>query len=371
MTKRISLLLILLALMPLAAFAQSYSALLSGAAEVPGPADPDGVGLAVITLDGTNLRYSIWTQNIGAPTLAHIHTGAAGVSGAPVVTFDVNALGNGSTPVTADVANQIKANPAGFYVNVHTTEFPNGAVRGQLSVPAADAGSSVQWLPVVGKSKGANNTNFVTDLRILNLSGAAANVTLDYFSSSTNGQSGPNVTKSVTVGANEEKVLDDLIGVTIGVDNQLGALKVTSDRSVLVTARVINDLRTENLGTTGLSIPAQEAGATSGTLTFLSQATDSDFAANKGFRTNIGHFNPSSTPVTVTFTARRSDGTVLGTNSRTIPGFGMVQGSWLDAVPSVTDRSQENFYITWTATAPVFIYASVVDNKTGDSVYIK
>ncbi|HEX2121059.1 MAG TPA: hypothetical protein VHL59_05385, partial [Thermoanaerobaculia bacterium] len=43
-----------------------------------------------------------------------------------------------------------------------------------------------------------------------------------------------------------------------------------------------------------------------------------------------------------------------------------------DVIPSVqtADRAQPNFYITWSATAPLFVYASVVDNKTGDSVYI-
>ncbi len=36
--------------------------------------------------------------------------------------------------VSADpvLIGQIIANPAGYYVNVHTTEFPAGAVRGQL-----------------------------------------------------------------------------------------------------------------------------------------------------------------------------------------------------------------------------------------------
>ena len=32
--------------------------------------------------------------------------------------------------------DQIAANPAGFYVNVHTGQFPNGAMRGQLATAA-------------------------------------------------------------------------------------------------------------------------------------------------------------------------------------------------------------------------------------------
>ena len=77
-------------------------------------------------------------------TLAHIHTGAAGVAGGVLVamvpmpgevTFP---NGSGSYvhsgfPVTpVDVANQIINNPAGFYFNVHTMLNPGGVVRGQL-----------------------------------------------------------------------------------------------------------------------------------------------------------------------------------------------------------------------------------------------
>ncbi|HEX2059241.1 MAG TPA: CHRD domain-containing protein, partial [Thermoanaerobaculia bacterium] len=98
--KRFSILLFVLALAPSAAFAQSYSALLTGAAEVPGPGDTDGVGLAVITIDGTTLRHNIFVQNIAPATAAHIHTGAAGVAGDVLVTLDHNNLANGSVPIT-------------------------------------------------------------------------------------------------------------------------------------------------------------------------------------------------------------------------------------------------------------------------------
>jgi hypothetical protein len=34
---------------------------------------------------------------------------------------------------TQAVIDEILANPANFYVNVHTTDRPRGAIRGQLS----------------------------------------------------------------------------------------------------------------------------------------------------------------------------------------------------------------------------------------------
>lgn len=76
-------------------------------------------------------------------TLAHIHTGAAGVSGSPIVNLNLTSTtapisnGTGTFNVTgisvgADAATQILGNPAGFYFNVHTPANPGGVMRGQL-----------------------------------------------------------------------------------------------------------------------------------------------------------------------------------------------------------------------------------------------
>src|SRR6185436_5512324 len=140
-----------------------------------------------------------------------------------------------------------------------------GAIRGQLG-SATGEGVRVAYLPVVGKVTGANNTNFVTDLRIVNQSSSTANVTLDYFGA-------PSATKTITVAPGEQKVLDDVVGATLAASG-LGGLRITSDQNVTVTSRVINDLRATNTGTTGFAVAngTIDDAPTSGTISFLSQA---------------------------------------------------------------------------------------------------
>jgi len=66
---------------------------------------------------------------------AHIHRGAAGSNGPIVVPFESDANGITDECVTAELSllNEIQQDPGGFYVNVHTETFPDGAIRGQLS----------------------------------------------------------------------------------------------------------------------------------------------------------------------------------------------------------------------------------------------
>ena len=112
-----------------------YRATLTGANAVP-PGDPDGWGRADINInDATNqICTDLEVRNISPVTAAHIHRGGAGVNGPPVVTLDApDDNDSDDCDVISDaLADEIRANPSGFYVNVHTADYPNGAIRGQL-----------------------------------------------------------------------------------------------------------------------------------------------------------------------------------------------------------------------------------------------
>jgi CHRD domain len=114
------------------------AASLSGAQEVPGPGDPDGSGRAVVRLSGDQACFLLKWSGIAAPVASHIHVGRRGVAGAVVVPFfegqlpdTLNAVA-GCAPADPAVVAAIVAHPSAYYVNIHTTEFPGGAVRGQL-----------------------------------------------------------------------------------------------------------------------------------------------------------------------------------------------------------------------------------------------
>jgi hypothetical protein len=105
----------------------------------------DGAG----TITGGTAQFQFTVQGLTSSSniiLAHVHTGAAGVAGPPVINSGLSAASAIPTPAgsasfdrsgltfdnAAAVISGIIANPAGYYFNVHTTANGGGAVRGQL-----------------------------------------------------------------------------------------------------------------------------------------------------------------------------------------------------------------------------------------------
>lgn len=115
---------------------------LNGMQEVTTAGDPDGAAVAGVRLTGqTTVHYAFAWTGIAAPGAAHIHVGGVAQAGPVVVPFfaapgglpaAINGVA-GSVEADAALVRQIRRNPSGYYVNLHTAEFPAGAVRGQLT----------------------------------------------------------------------------------------------------------------------------------------------------------------------------------------------------------------------------------------------
>ena len=103
-----------------------------------GAGDRNGGGSFSAVIDGRELCYGLTVRDIEDPVQAHIHRGGPNTNGPIVVPLP-------SLPVSGDpgssagcrmlsrrLVRQIRRNPGGFYVNVHTDDFPDGAIRGQM-----------------------------------------------------------------------------------------------------------------------------------------------------------------------------------------------------------------------------------------------
>jgi len=137
----------------------TFNVVFSGSLEVPNPApgDPDGFASGTITFDPAALgspvygeiSWNITYSNIAAPIGFHIHTGNAGSEGGILIGLGTTTSGGGGTLIhtyndsnwntewNIPEINSILANPSGFYLNIHTGDFADGAVRAQLPEPAS------------------------------------------------------------------------------------------------------------------------------------------------------------------------------------------------------------------------------------------
>src|SRR5262249_54079845 len=114
-----------------------FAIALTGEAESPA-ADPVATGTATVRLRNGQgqVCYTFAAVNLPPAVAAHIHRANVGASGPVVVPLRTpNAAGTarGCAPAQRTLVHAILANPGSYYVNVHTTEFPNGAIRGQLT----------------------------------------------------------------------------------------------------------------------------------------------------------------------------------------------------------------------------------------------
>jgi CHRD domain len=330
-------------------------------------ANSTAVGAWTVFIDASHTSLT-WDLNIGTlqnPTLAHIHKGVSGVNGMVVIPLVLSSSGfvgnrahgvitapNVDPVLLADIA----ANPSAYYVNVHTTQAPAGAMRGVMAV--IDPTNELD-VPVIGKV-----TTFVTDIRIFNPSFTnRATALLEYFSGASNTNATATLAEDIPPRGTIE--IDDATGLNfLNSAGSTGGLRVTSQSHLVVTSRIFDDQRPNGKGTIGQSVNAlSRANA-------LTAGVIPEIASSNAFRTNVGFFNPTTNTVSVRLELRNNAGDLVGSNVIALGSYQQIQFSLVGLFPGVDLTNQPNLTLTFTASAPIDAYASIIDNTSLDPIAI-
>jgi hypothetical protein len=135
---------------------QLFNINLFGIQEVPPNASPgSGSGTAFFDSTGLTLTLNVTFSGLTASTTAsHIHTGAVGVAGPVAVdTSPITTIGatSGTVSGTVSIASTHVANllAGNTYLNIHTTAYPGGEIRGQLVAVPEPTSAALVGLGVI------------------------------------------------------------------------------------------------------------------------------------------------------------------------------------------------------------------------------
>jgi len=117
------------------AWAVDVNVELTGAQETP-PVETEALGTAKFSIgEDKSVTGDVTIKKIEG-TAAHIHVGAPGANGPPIITLTKNADGSWSVPAGSKLSDEQYASfkTGDLYVNVHSAEHTDGEIRGQLKL---------------------------------------------------------------------------------------------------------------------------------------------------------------------------------------------------------------------------------------------
>lgn len=121
---------------------QQFTAALNTIQEVPPPTNSLGRGSCLITLNTAETQITVtceYSRLSSGLTMAHIHNAPPGVNAPVLIPFPNIPTGSTSGtfttgPFTLTPAQLAEMRAKRFYVNLHTTNFPGGEIRGQVKI---------------------------------------------------------------------------------------------------------------------------------------------------------------------------------------------------------------------------------------------
>ena len=222
-----------------------------------------------------------------------------------------------------------------------------------------------QFFHVAAHNSGVNNTMWLTDAQVFNPDAVnTIEVSLAFLESGGNNTGADEVT--ITVGPRQAVVLEDLVASVLD-RAEAGSIRLVSDALFFASSRTYNigDGESGTYGQYIASTPSEEAMA-QGVLLLANNDPALD-----GFRTNVGFVNPGSGSVSVEVSIFDTEiGVLLGSTSVNLPPLGFQQLNNIFGIIGEQGSAWPNATIQFLAGAPVLAYASVVDNTSGDAIFV-
>jgi len=234
-----------------------------------------------------------------------------------------------------------------------------------IFVPGSRPVSGPDWVvPIVARAPGSEGTNWVSDLRVLNPTTDPVELRLELRPEVSRG--GEVLASEVTVGPGRVAAVDDVAGLLASSASTTGSLRIAPSMGpapLLVTSRTYN--RADE-GTFGQYVPAVAPGAgTTGPVTL----THLDGGA--GFRTNLGLCEVGGGSMSLRYVLRDAVGRTLGVGTTTLGPYEVRQVNDLHASLGAPEGRNTRVDVYRDAGDGAFVaYASVVDNLSGDAVFI-
>jgi len=257
---------------------------------------------------------------------------------------------SGATAGTATITVSVEGTPCATTGTLHVYE---------KSPAIGHPGAYIQMLSASAHVSGLSGTSWVSDLVLWNGNATTARANLYFLHSGHNNSGAKGRVISVPAGASVK--LTDVVHTMFGQSHASGAILVGSDQELTVTSRTYNDATTGTYGQFIAGVPMVDATGTN-TPVRLIQLT-----RNEAYRTNIGFANGTGSTVKIEVDLFGADGTPFGARSFKVAPYGFHQETDI-----IGADVADGYALVGSSTpgAAFFTYASVIDNRTGDPVFV-
>jgi len=326
----------------------------------------DGVGLVTVVAEASALAPANSLSLDGAPTSLVEWGGRLYMAGPELGVAEADA----SLGTDVLVLAQLDLEGASGLAVAGDVLVVGRGTKGLSTVDGSDCASSgvfptTTFVAAGARAVGAADTFWVTDLAVANLTGDAATFNVAYLAKDVENDSPIN--RSLVLGAGQQMLMADIFQTIFGLEQANGALRVTgSHPDVKVTSRTYNAAGAA--GTYGQFIPSADRSAAlePGVAGAIIQLRE-----NADFRTNIGLLNLTAITVETEIDLYLASGDVVGVRLETLLPHEMVQLNRIfDLVGAGTVDSGYAVVSVSTENGEVLAYASVVDNGSGDPIFI-